>query len=74
VAEGLTEEATPLKNDRDRNTLTLPKFYACIFSGRSIPGKIWMPTNQIRVLLARAHSSRELRTRALQDLGVYKES
>jgi len=40
--------------------------YSCTVSGWSIPGKIWMPTNQIRAISARAHVSRELRARALQ--------
>jgi len=48
--------------------------YACRVPGWSIPGKIWMPTNQIRALHTSAHVSRELRARALQGLGVYKES
>ena len=43
--------------------------YACSVSRRSIPGKILMPTNQIKELSVRAHVSRELRARALQDLG-----
>ena len=40
--------------------------YACTVPGWSIPGKIWMPTNQIRAISPRAHVSRELRARALQ--------
>ena len=40
--------------------------YACTVSGRSNPGKIWMPTNQIPAISAHAHVTRELRTRAPQ--------
>ena len=36
------------------------------FPGPSIPGKIWMPTNQIRARPAGARVSRELRARAPQ--------
>ena len=45
---------------------SLATIYACTASGWSIPGKIWMPTNQIRVVSAGAHVSRELRARAPQ--------
>ena len=49
--------------------------YACSVSRWSIPGKILTPTNQIKELPVRAHVPRELRARALQDLGgIYKES
>ena len=48
--------------------------YACTVSRRSIPGKILTPTNQIKELPVRAHVPRELRARALQGRGVYKES
>jgi len=44
----------------------LATVYACTVPGWSIPGKIWMPSNQIRAASARAHVSRELRARALQ--------
>ena len=44
---------------------SLAKVYACTDSGWSIPGKIWMPTNQIRAVSARARLRRELRARAL---------
>jgi len=68
VAEGLPEEANAIgdsrKNDRDRNTLLTGN--SLHNSRRSIPGKIWMPTNQIRAISARAHVYRELRARALQ--------
>jgi len=37
---------------------------ACTVPGWSIPGKIWMPTNQITAMSAGAHLSRELRERA----------
>jgi len=36
------------------------------FPGPSIPGKIWMSTNQIRATSAGARVSRELRARAPQ--------
>jgi len=45
---------------------SLAKVGACADSGWSIPGKIWMPTNQIRAISAQAHVPRELRARALQ--------
>ena len=48
--------------------------YACTVPGWSIPGKIWMPTNEIRAVSAGAHVFRELRARALQASRVYKES
>ena len=67
VAEGVPEEANAItKNDRDRitpitgNRLREHRFQAVV------PGKIWMPTNQIRAISARAHVDRELRARALQ--------
>ena len=44
---------------------------ACTVSRWWIPGKILTPTNQINELSVRAHVSRELRARALQDLGGY---
>ena len=53
---------------------SLPTVYTCEVSIRSIPGKIWMTTNQITAVSACACVSRELRARALQDLGIYKES
>jgi len=54
------------KNDRDRNTLTVSKSIRVHSSWQSIPGKIWMPTNQIGVISARARVPRELRARAPQ--------
>ena len=58
VAEGLPEVTNAIgtqeKNDRDRNTLTTGNSLRVISSRRSIPGKIWMPTNQIGSTLARA--------------------
>jgi len=52
VAAGLPEEANAIgdsrkKNDRDRSTLTTGYSLRVHSSKRSIPGKIWMPTNQI---------------------------
>ena len=70
VAEGLPEETNAIgtqeKNDRDRSTLTTGNSLRVISSRRSIPGKIWMPTNQIGSTLAGARVYRQLRTRALQ--------
>ena len=53
---------------------SLATVYACRVYWWSIPGKTWMPTNQIRAMSVRARVFRELYARALQDLGVYKES
>ena len=47
--------------------------FACAISRQLSPGKILMPTNQIRAIPARARVPRELRARALGHLGVYKE-
>ena len=44
---------------------SLATVYACTASRQPIPGKIWIPANQIRERSAHAHVSRELRTRAL---------
>ena len=44
----------------------LATVYACTDSRQSIPGKIWVPTNQIRAISASAHASRELLARAVQ--------
>jgi len=44
----------------------LATVYACTVSGWSIPGKLWIPTNQIRDMSGSAHVYRELRARALQ--------
>ena len=70
VAEGLPEEINGIGDSR-KTTETetrswLETFYACTIPGWSIPGKIWMPANQIRAISPRAHVSRELRARALQ--------
>ena len=43
------------KNVRDRSTLTTGYSLRVHSSRRWIPGKIWMPTNQIRAILTRAH-------------------
>jgi len=70
VAEGLLEEANAIgnsgKNDRDRNTLHTGNSWRVHSSRRSIPGKIWVSTNQIRAISLRAHVYRELLARALQ--------
>ena len=39
---------------------------ACTGPGWSIPGKTWMPANQIRAVSSAARVSRELRARAPQ--------
>jgi len=44
----------------------LATVYACTDSRQSIPGKIWVPTNQTRAISASAHASRELLARAVQ--------
>ena len=62
------------KTTETETRASLATVYACRFPGWSIPGKIWMPTNQIGAVSARAHVSRELRARAHGHLGVYKES
>ena len=78
MAEGQPEEANGIgdlrKNDRDRSTLITDNSSRVHPFRWLIPGKILIPTNQIRVLSARAHVSRELCVRALRHLGVYKES
>ena len=61
---------TPLKT-QEKMTETearspLATVNACTVPGWSIPGKMWMPTNQIRDLSAGAHAPRKLRARALQ--------
>ena len=75
VTEGLPEQATGIEDSRkttETETRSTPATaYACSVPGGSIPGKIWMPTNQIRVMSTRARVSRELRTRAPQaSLGI----
>ena len=70
MTKDIPEEANAIgdsrKNDRDRITLITGNSLRVHGSKRSIPGKIWMPTNQIRAILARARVYRELRARALQ--------
>ena len=70
MAEGPPEEANAIgaqaKTTETEARSILATVYACIFSRRSIPGKIWIPTNQIRALCAHAHLSRELCARAVQ--------
>ena len=69
MAEGLPEETNGIRDSRKKTETeahsSLAKVYACTDSGWSIPGKIWMPTNQIRAVSARARLRRELRARAL---------
>ena len=73
MAEGLPEQATGIGDSRKttetETRTTLATAYACTVPGWSIPGKIWMPTNQIRTIPAGAHASVHVR-----HLGVYKES
>jgi len=52
--------------DRDRSTLITGKGLRVHSFRWSIPGKIWIPTNQIRDISARTHVPRELCARALQ--------
>ena len=76
MAEGLPEEANGIGDARKRKQKqkttetdtrsSLGTVYACTMSRQSIPGKIWMPTNQIRAMSARAHVYREVRARARQ--------
>ena len=73
MAEGLPEEATAIGDSR-KTTETEARsssetVYTCTVSGGSIPGKIWMPTNEIRATSARSHASRELRAREPRHLG-----
>jgi len=64
----LTALETQEKNDRDRNTHIAGNSWRVHWS---IPGEIWMRTNQIREIIASAHVSREFRARALQaSLGI----
>ena len=71
VVKALPEEANDIgdhrKNDRDRSTLNTGKSLRVHSCRRSIPGKIWMPTNQITAISARSHVSRELRAHALME-------
>ena len=63
--ESLPEKANSIgeskkkKNDRDGNMLIAGNSLRVHGSSRSFPGKIWMPTNQIRELSVGAHVSRE---------------
>ena len=56
----------PKKNDRDRNTHIIGNSLHVHDSSLQIPGNIWITTNQIRAISARAHASREFRARAVQ--------
>ena len=67
VAEGVPEEDNAItKNDRDRITPITGNRLHVHSSRRFVPGKIWMPTNQIRAIPADARVDREVRVRALQ--------
>jgi len=54
------------KNDRDRSTLPTGYSLRVHNSRRTIPGKIWMSTNQNRAIVARAHVYRQITARAAQ--------
>ena len=70
---------TALKTQEKETTETearspLATAYACTVSKRSNPGKIWIPTNQIRVLsLEHTYPAKYVRVH-FRHLGVYKES
>jgi len=70
VAEGPPEETNAIGDSRKTTETearwSLATVYACTIPGWSIPGKIWMPTNQITAVSIGAHVSRELRARAPQ--------
>jgi len=67
-------ETQEKKTTETETRSTLPTAYAYTVSRWSIPGKIWMPTNQIRVLsLAHTYPANYLRVH-FWHLGVYKES
>ena len=70
VAEGLPVETNPIgdsgKTTEKEAHSPLAKVYACRVSWWLNPGKIWMPTNQVTAVSARAHVSRELSARAPQ--------
>jgi len=70
VAESLPEEANAIedsrKNDIGGKHAQLWQQLMRALSRILIPGKIWIPTNQIRALPARARVYRQLRARALQ--------
>jgi len=78
AVEGIPEEANgigdPRKTTETETRSPSATAYACTFGGPSIPGKIWIPTNQIRATLQWARVPRELRARALQASRVYKGS
>jgi len=62
VVEGLPEETgigDSRKTTETESRSSLTMVYACTVSGWSIPGKVWMPTNQIRAVSASAHVPRE---------------
>ena len=67
VAGGLPEETNGLeKTTKTEAHSSLTTVHACPVSSQSIPGKIWILTNQISATSARAHAPREFRARALQ--------
>ena len=62
------------ENERDRSTLIIGNSSRVHCFRVVDPGKIRMPTNQIRAMSTQARVPREVRARALQPSGVYKES
>ena len=71
VLNGLQEEVNAIGDTRQKRQGQKhahhgQQFTRAEFLGRQFPGKIWMPTNQIRVIPTNAHVSRELRARAPQ--------
>ena len=78
MAEGLPEEANGIGNsrinDRDGNMLIAVNSSHVHFPGGPFPAKIWMPTNQIRVVSARelvhTYPANKVRVQ-LRHLGVY---
>ena len=76
VAEGIPEKAWRLKEKatETESRSSLSTDFTCTVSGRSIPGKIWMPTNQFRAIpLTHTHTANYERVH-FRHLGVYKES
>ena len=75
VAEGVPEEANAItKTTETESRPSLATVHACSVPGWLIPGKIWMPTNQIRAIpLVHAYTANYGRVH-FRHLGVYKES
>jgi len=54
IRDSIKKKATKTESRSPLSTVN-----ACTVSGQSIPGKIWMPTNQITGTRAHAHVYRE---------------